>query len=396
MRSTGSSMAHFARLAIAVIAAVACAGLATACGSSSDSGATAGQSQVGAQTGTEATSARTAGAQAAQAAGKPVSLPKNVTVGIVGFSSGSEAAMRLVHAGESAIRQLGWKYKYCDPQADPAKAATCAQSMLNKDVNVIFSVAHEPAAIARQLKEAKSRHIPWFNYGGDVANRAAFAASYAPDDAEMARTIDDYLFNQMKRKGVTSLAVDYNSAIGVLATRYNVLKAGLKAHPDIKVAGQNETDLTNPIENVSTAARTIATAHHDLGAYWTSIDFAASLVGKTVKATLKGAPQPIVTGFYGTHENLQSVRDGVVSGLVEEGLEATAWVTVDQAAELLARKTPPSQDPFVDHTYKLDFMKPVLITKTQNMPPPGKYPSPPADSVTFFTTKWAKEFTNAS
>jgi ABC-type sugar transport system substrate-binding protein len=373
------------RFAITTCAALASAALLAACGDG-DNGKAGGESEVGAQTGAAKSSAATAGEQAAQKVGAQVGLPSGVTVGLIGFSSASEAAMRLVHAGQTAIKDIGWTYEYCDPEADPAKAANCAQSMLNKDVDVIFSVAHEASALARQMKEAKKRDIPWFNYGGDVANRDAFAASYAPDDAEMARTINKYLLGEMERRGATTVAAEYNTAIGVLDTRWKVLQEDLKAHPDIKIVGKNETDLANPVESIGTAARTITTANRDLGAYWTSIDFGASLVAKTVKATLKGAKQPIVTGFYGTHTNLQNVRDGLISGLVEEGLEATAWVTVDQAAELLARKQTPSQDPFVDSTYKLDFMKPVLITKDENMPAAGKYPDPPADFVTFFKT----------
>ena len=392
MRWTRIARVRRGRLAVVTLAGLASAVLVSACGSSNDSSASAA-GQIVAQGGVAAISAQTAGEQAAQALGKPARLARGVTVGIVGFSSGSEAAMRLVHAAETALGQLGWKYVYCDPQADPAKAATCAQSMLDKNVGVIFSVATEAAPLARQLTEAKSRNIPWFNYGGDVANRAAFTASYAPDDAEMTRTIDQYLFGQMKQHGAKTIALDYNTAIGVLAVRYQTFLQDLKAHPDIKIVGKNETDLTNPVQNITNAARTIVTAHRDLGAYWTSIDFGASLVGNTVKATLQGARQPFVTGYYGTHVNLNSIRNGTVSAVVEEGLEASAWATVDQAAELLARKLTPSRDPFLHHTYKLQIMKPLLITKTQNMPPVGQYPKPPVDFVTFFKAKWAKEFT---
>jgi ABC-type sugar transport system substrate-binding protein len=360
-----------------------------ACGSDDDDDS-GGSSNIGAQTGSKKQQATEAGTEMAQSLGT-ADLPPDVTVGVINQLGSSEGGKRAEDALYQALKTLGWSWESCDGEGDPRKIAACGQRMLNEDVDVIASVAATPSIMARQIREAKQRDIPWFNFAGAIDGGDVLTASYVPDDTAMTKAIDAYLFDAMEKEGVNTLAIQFNTFIGALKVRYDTLQEDLKQQTGIEVVAKNETDLADPQNSVTAPTRTVLTANPDIGAFWTSIDFEVPAVGATAKAVLKNGKLPMVVGFYGNSANLQAIRDGIATAVVEQSLEATGWVTADQIAQLLARETQASDDEFVEDTYPLDFMKPIIID-SENMPPEGEYAEPPADFVSFFKAKWREEF----
>jgi ABC-type sugar transport system substrate-binding protein len=335
--------------------------------------------------------AEEAGREAGEAAGQ-AELPSGVTVGILEVSANSEISRRVASAAREAVRTIGWDSEHCEGQGVPRQIASCGQSLLNQDVDVVLSIGNDPPVIARQLQQAKADDVPFFNVGGDVLQSERFTASYVPDDRAMTRVIDDYLFEQLEERGGDSLAIQTNEFIAALVTRGEVIREDLKEHPEIELVAENETDFANPVESVSEATRTVLTANSDLDALWAAIDFDIPPMARTARSVVDGE-LPIIVGFYPGLENLELMRQGLVSGMVDAATEATAWAAVDQAAQMLARGEEPADDKFLEETYPLDFLEPILVTPEQNMPEAeNEYVEPPADFVTFFTTKWGEEF----
>jgi ABC-type sugar transport system substrate-binding protein len=371
----------------------------TACGSSSSNSSSGNGkgnagTQIGSQTGSKAAVAKAAGEKAAAAAGPAVKVP-SITVGYVEGTSGSEVSRRVTAAARQAAAVMGWKFMYCEGQGVPAKIAECAQSLIDANVNVILSIANDPSMINRQLQEAKAKKIPFFNIGGAIPNAPGVTAQYVPDDALMTHTIDNYLFQQMKQKGVSTIAIQTSTANGALRARPVALQQDVAANPlnipGLKIIASNETDFANPGPSVTASVRTVLTANPSLGAYWASLDFDIPPLVAAVRSSAPAGKRPIIVGFFADKVSMDLIRRGDVSALVEVANEATAWTAIDQAAELVARKKAPVQDEYMRTIYPLQFVKPFIVDKT-DLPPQGQLASPPADFVTFFETKWAKEF----
>lgn len=358
-----------------------------ACGDSSNGGEDTGS--ISAQGGEEQTEAEAAGESAGQALGTS-NLPAGIKVGFVQATSTSESVQRGTSGAQRASEKLGWDFQACDGKGIPGTVAACFQTFVNQNYDVILSLGNDPGLIGSQLKSAQAEGIPVFNVGSSQPPTPLFAADYAPSDQAMTRMLNDFLFEQMEERGGNKLAIQSPVAVYSLRVRLDMIRQDLKAHPEIELVADNETDFANPVASVQEATRTVMTSHPDVTAFWVSVDFDVGTVGRTVRAESSGGELPLVVGFFGSKDSLDLIRSGTVTAVVEAAVEASSWIAIDQAAELLAREQEPSESQTGD--YSLEFLAPVLVTKDQNLPPAGQYVKPPADFVSFFTAKWATEF----
>jgi ribose transport system substrate-binding protein len=366
---------------------------AAACGGGSNSGAAVGN--VGALSGSAKTVAEKAAAQSVKALGGRVSLPSNITVGILQIDGSSETAVLGQNAMVAAIKTIGWKYIACDAEGDPTKMVSCAQSLLNDNVNFLAGVAVAPSIILQQLKEAKARHIPYYNFlGNPTPNEPPsplVAATYGPNANLMTQEISAFAINALEKSNRDkTVAVQYNAGVPGVAIEHDIFLNALKKYPNIKVVAQEQTNLADP-NSVSVDARTVLTEYPHLGLYFTCTDFEMAAVAAVAKAVIKGQ-LPLITGFYAIKPSLAAIAAGTGTAVISVPTEATAWITIDQMAESLARHARPSQQSNgTPSIYPLNFLEPTVVSKA-NLPPAGQYPTPPYDFVTYFTTKWKLEF----
>src|SRR5690349_2580748 len=142
-----------AALAVLAIVAVGCGG-----GDQNGSGA-AKVTGVQAGTGSRRDEAAEAGKKAAEAAGGKVDLPKK-RAGILQILGAIESTQRVENTLTEAIKSVGWTSTVCDAQGDPKKMAACGDSLLDRNVDVMFVSGVEPSLIKGQLRKAKQQHVP--------------------------------------------------------------------------------------------------------------------------------------------------------------------------------------------------------------------------------------------
>jgi ABC-type sugar transport system substrate-binding protein len=136
------------RLLALLCAVVALALVGAGCGDDDDDGGgTSGGGGIGAGTGSAKAKAQKAGAEAAKQDGT-AKLEPNKTVGFLQILGGIESADRTANAVKVALSEVGYKMVLCDGQGDPTKWATCADSLLGRGVDAIFTTGIEPNAVA--------------------------------------------------------------------------------------------------------------------------------------------------------------------------------------------------------------------------------------------------------
>src|SRR5262245_34350701 len=350
---------------------------------------------VGAMVGAVALGSIAVGAAAA-ASTKPVALKKQ-TVGFLQITSASEVARRIEDGAKAGARALGWKYVSCDAKGDPAKMAACGDNLIKQKVNVILSDGVEPALIKVQLQKAKKAKITWLDVGGRVTPDSGFAAQYAPDDAAMAKLLDDYMLKALG-SGNKTIAVQAFDAITALKVRHDQLEKDL-AGSSVKIGPTNQTDFTDPFGSVTTATNTVLNANPNLNAVWAATDFdipaIASVMGQ--KYSGKNFPdRPFVAGFYGDLANLKALRDKQADAIVEVPLEATGYVAIDQWAQVVSGKRKKVDPQAYNKGYGLGFQKPFLILQNNVPSNPNKYVQPTKDYRAYFLAKWKREFKSAT
>lgn len=386
-----------------VLPTLLCAAIAaSACGSdsqgpSNDSSAISAAASAGRKAGSPRTErAVAAGKAAADKAGGTTQLPVK-TVGILQLNAQAEVAARIEQGAKDAAKAIGWKSISCDSQGDPAKMASCGASLLNQNVDVVMSIAIEPAAIEAQLQQAKAKHVPWLTIGGGVTPDDKFAAQYAPRETEMATLIDHYLIDQLAQRPSKqkTIAISTFSQVWAGKARSDALHRDL-AGTGIKIVDEHQSDLANQIEDAQRSVTSQLTAYPNVDGLLGTADYPLPVMGRVVAAKFPGKSfpdRPLVVGYLDDLVNLDAIRKGQADALATMRLDTPTWVAVDQAAEYFARKTPFNPDAYLDGVgaYGLTLNDATLITKDK-LPPAGQYVQPKEDFESLFRAKWEREF----
>jgi ABC-type sugar transport system substrate-binding protein len=383
------------RLLALLCAVVALALVGAGCGDDDDDGGgTSGGGGIGAGTGSAKAKAQKAGAEAAKQDGT-AKLEPNKTVGFLQILGGIESADRTANAVKVALSEVGYKMVLCDGQGDPTKWATCADSLLGRGVDAIFTTGIEPNAVAPQLKKAKAQNIPFIQVGGLVS--PGYDGSYYPDEPEAGKILADYttklLSKEVSEKPAQIIVHDYPAPWAT--SRTDELEKVVKASPDdYKITATTQTDPANLVNGTRKSVTDQITANPDTNMFWFSFDSAGQVGGQAVSAKYPGKTfpdKPLVATFHADLGTLELMKAGNVDVALDVPYDAGPWVGVDQLLQFWGldkafSKEPQPSYPGIGTVYDYE-----VVTK-DNLPPEGKYRTPKNDFVTFFKTKWADQF----
>ena len=390
------------RLSVLACLAVVLGPVAAGCGSSNDSSSTNGSSGdkgggVKAGTGSRRETAVAAGEQAAKGAGGKVTLPPGKTVGFLQILGGIESADRTANAARTALKQVGYKMVLCDGQGDPTKWASCADSLIARNVSAIITTGIDPSQIAAQVRKAKAKNIPFLQGGGLVG--PGYDGSYYPDEPKAGKILADDLtkkLGELPDKSVKLAVLDYPAPWA--AQRTDELTKLIKGNAKFKVAAKAQTDPANLVNGTRKTVTDQLTANPNLKGLWASFDTVGQVAGQAVSAKFAGKSypdKPLVATFHADLGTIELMRKGVVDEVVDVPYDAGQWTAVDQLLEHIARKKPfdPSSAP--KYPGVGDLYDYVVVTK-DNLPPKGQYRKSKVDFVSYFEAKWKAEFGSAT
>ena len=327
---------------------------------------------------------------AAAAAGEPTTVPK-IKIGYIRYTAQAPADQRIYGAAEDAAKALGWEVIPCDGQGDPVKMAACGNTLLDQKVDVLLTDGIPQSVISSALQRAKSMGVPALYSGGSQDVADLYDAGYVPPDGEMGTVLADYVEKQVADMPGGVIVQGFPTGWG--KERVDALKA-----TDVEIASEVDADATNLVQGTQQQISAQLNEYPDASGVWITFDTAVLGASQALDAKFPGKSfpdRPLLVTFYGNEPTLQLIGQGKVDAAVEDSLEWSSWVAVDQIAELEARKTPLSTDLRPNYGEGLDFWRPQLITK-DNLPPEGQLATPPVDFEGFFKAKWAAEFGTGS
>jgi ABC-type sugar transport system substrate-binding protein len=399
IRWTASGAARRWLLALGLVAATAAAG----CGGNSSSSSNAKES-INKASGTKSAQAAMAdaGTAAATKAGTAMQLKPQI-VGMVEILHAAEVQRRITQALKDAAAKVGWKVITCDTAGDPAKASSCAQNLITQGATAMTSMGVDPSTMGAQMKQAKAKGIPWLGLVGTERESPLFTAQInQPDQQAISDVMSKYILGRLEtadasaRKG-GGFAYSTFPAIYGIGLRDTKTAAALRT-AGLKQVSRHVTDLANNAADARQWARSVLTRTPDVGAFFTTLDIDQGEIANAVAAKFPGKAfpeRPLVVGLAAGLGTLDKIRKGLIDADVEVAVEAASWMGVDQLAEYFARKTSLATDLWAgDKTdaYPEWFLKPYTVTKENAPKQSGVYHDPPYDFVTYFTSKWGKEF----
>lgn len=384
--------------------------LATACGSDGDGG----------DDGTAAPAADPAPAPAADPAPAPDPEPApaasgddgamesmeapQLRFGYLQVAGASEAAQRLEQDAKVAIDMFGWEWVYCDAEGDVAQMQTCADSLIDQGVDVIVTDGTTVEVIVDQLARAQEEGIPFLNTGGTQSFYDQYAASFNPDDSNLGAILADWIVENGPGEGDIIVSSVGFTAWG--AAREASLAAAIDG-TGYSIGDTHDVDFADPVGQPADAVSTALTANPDAAVVWLTFDISALGVGPVITDLYPDSSppdRPLVATFYANCTTQQQMLAGGVDVSVEENLEWSSWVAVDQIAAHFATGEPFSSE--LRPTYKdadgneLQFSQPFIVTPdtapASCEPVVGPYPVPADASAAgfreFFSSKWADEY----
>lgn len=379
---------------LALVAVLLLALFAGACGSDDDEESGGGNKGTGirAGEGKRTQEARAAGRAAAKEEGPKVTLdPK--TVGIINILGGIESADRLQATMQQAAKDLGWKSVPCDGQGDPRKMVACGDSLLDRNVDAIVTIAIDSSLIKPVIAKAKSQGVPILQNAGESGE--GYDASFFPSEEEKAAVLSDEIIKRMDQvteKPAELIIQDYPAPWA--ADRTEVLKAKVKEEPDIEIVADTQTDATQLLEYTRKTVSDQLTQNKDVDAFWFAFDATGQAGGPVIAKAYPGKKfpdRPLIATFHADLGTQALMRQDQIDLVVDSNYDAAVWMAYDALAQYFARDKPFDTTPQPEYpgVGQLFFFK--TITK-ENLPPEGEYVETPVDVPAYFEAKWKAEF----
>lgn len=382
---------------LAVLATLMLALFAGACGDDEDggggeSGGTKGEG-IRAGEGDRTDKAVAAGKAAAKEAGEKVELPAK-TVGIINILGGIESADRLQKTMTLAADSLGWKSVPCDGQGDPRKMVACGDSLLDRNVDAIVTIAVDTSLIKPIIAKAKSKNVPILQNAGESGE--GYDASFFPSEEEKAEVLSAAIIKRMAEvtdKPAEIAIQDYPAPWA--KDRTDVFKARVKENADLKIVADAQTDATQLLEFTRKQTSSVLAQNPGVDAFWFSFDATGQAGGPVIARKYPGKAfpeRPLIATFHADLGTQALMRKDQIDLVVDSNYDAAVWMAYNDLAEFFARDTPFIQEPQPEYpgVGQLFFNK--EITK-ENLPPEGEYVETPVDVPAYFQAKWKEEFT---
>jgi ABC-type sugar transport system substrate-binding protein len=364
--------------------------VAAACGDDDDVTPTAAPATAAPATAAPATAAPTEAPMA----------PPQITLGYLQVLGASESAQRLENEARDAAALLGWDFVQCDAEGVPDAMQTCGDSLIDQGVDAILTDGTTVEVIVDQLDRAAAAGIPFVNSGGTQSFYDKYAASFNPDDAAFGRVLAEWVVDNVEPGNIFVSSVAF-TAWG--KAREDSL-AEVIAGTGFTISNTVDVDFADVVGTAADAVSAQLTADPDTAVIWLSFDLAALGGGPVVSDLFPAGDGPEVATFYSNCITQDQMRSGGVTVTVEENLEWSSWVAIDQIAAFFDSGAPFSQDLRPTYTAAdgsvIQFSQPFIVTP-DDIPDScevgrGPYPTPPDAAAAgfrdFFKAKWADEY----
>lgn len=389
-RSRGTPLVTLLAVLVLALFAAAC-GNDDEGGGGAESGGNKGEG-IRAGEGDRTEKARAAGKAAAKEAGDKVKLePK--TVGVINILGGIESADRLQATMKEAATNLGWKHVPCDGQGDPRKMVACGNSLLDRNVDAIVTIAIDTSLIKPVIAKAKAKNVPILQNAGESGE--GYDASFFPSEEAKAEVLSDAIIKRLGEvEGNPKKIVIQDYPAPWAKDRTDVFKAKIKENPDLKIVADTQTDATQLLEFTRKNVSDQLTKNPDVNAFWFSFDATGQAGGPVIARKYAGKSfpdRPLIATFHADLGTQALMRKDQIDLVVDSNYDAAVWMAYNDLAEHFARDAQFTQEAQPEYPGVGQLFAFKEITK-ENLPTNGQYVETPVDVPAYFQAKWKAEF----
>ena len=249
---------------------------------------------------------------------------KHRTIGVLDIVRSSPIEQVTEKAINTAAKKLGWTVIAVDAKGDPQVSAKAIQSFVNQHVDAIITLTVEAAAIRGGLTQAKQQGIPTCQATGQTDPSPLWTAQYEENEAQLARTLAQYIVSHNPKAQVGDLRQSFNL---VGHSREASMKATFGASASAKIVATTEPSLGDP-GSAQKAVADILNAHPEINTIYATMDAWGGPANAAIKAARSSAK---VYSFYSSPSNVAALKGNTpYEAVVDTNIQKTALVCIDQ------------------------------------------------------------------
>lgn len=250
------------------------------------------------------------------------------TVSILTPYQSSVTTNQMIEVLKSKAEEKGWKTEVIDTKGDIGQMASRMEDVITRKTDAIVIVSTDPNQLEAQIALAAENGIPVF--GCDSGYIEGMAMNATSDNAEMARMMTEYLFEQIGGEG-SVLAMTHRPHPGVLK-RSVQLDEMLADYPGITIINELHVDVPGPIENARQQMESVLLANKEPGsikAVWAAWDEPA--IGAAQAIENAGRDEIVVAGIDGNSQAVEMIKEGsAIVATVEQNFSGMAEIVISQ------------------------------------------------------------------
>lgn len=250
----------------------------------------------------------------------------------IGFDFWEQVRLGAECAAQKAEGEVDVQWDGVTAETDVNGQVNLLQNFIQQGVDGLVYAATDAKVLYQVTKSAKDQGVTVVNIDSGTNPQPEDVPVFATDNVAAARKVPDLLAKELGEEGGKIAFIPFQQGTLTNEQREEGFKEGLKQHPELKLVAEQSSQ-----SDYNTALRVtedILTANPDLDGIFAANEPGVLGAAEAVRKAGK-AGEVVIVGWDASSEEVQGVRDGVISALVVQNPFRMGYDGVNAAVKMV-------------------------------------------------------------
>ncbi len=266
--------------------------------------------------------------------GKGANAPVRLAVvpKAIGFDFWEQVRVGAQCAAKKASGDVSVQWDGVTAETDVNGQVNLLQNFIQQGVDGLVYAATDAKVLYQVTKSAKQQNVTVVNIDSGTNPQPSDVPVFATDNVAAAKRVPDLIADQLGEGGGDVAFIPFQQGTLTNEQREQGFKEGLKNHPELKLVAEqsSQSDYNKALQ----VTEDILTAHPDLDAIFAANEPGVLGAAEAVRQAGK-AGDVVIVGWDASPEEIQGVRDGVISALVVQNPFKMGYDGVNAAVKIV-------------------------------------------------------------
>ena len=266
--------------------------------------------------------------------GKGANAPVQLAVvpKAIGFDFWEQVRVGAQCAAKKTSGNVSVQWDGVTAETDVNGQVNLLQNFIQQGVDGLVYAATDAKVLYQVTKSAKQQNVTVVNIDSGTNPQPSDVPVFATDNVAAAKRVPDLIAQQLGKSGGDVAFIPFQQGTLTNEQREQGFKEGLKNHPELKLVAEqsSQSDYNKALQ----VTEDILTAHPDLDAIFAANEPGVLGAAEAVRQAGK-AGDVVIVGWDASPEEIQGVRDGVISALVVQNPFKMGYDGVNAAVKIV-------------------------------------------------------------